>query len=103
MLFRSVANPSCDWKYVAWTIMCKRANAAVYVEEERLEEVRNRIERGAAELRPWEFISQYESTVGSVQVSSRLIVCGYQFADRRGSELAALFTRAIAELKEASP
>jgi aspartate/tyrosine/aromatic aminotransferase len=74
--------------------MCERANAAVYVEEQRLEEVRNWIGRGAAELRPMEFISA--STSG-------LIVCGYQFSDREPSELAALFTRAIAELKEASP
>jgi hypothetical protein len=101
-LAHTVANPSCDWKYVAWTIMCRRANAAVYVEEGRLEKVRNRLEGGAAELRPWEFISQYESRVGSAQVSSGLIVCGYQFSDRQGSDLAALFTRAIAELKEAS-
>jgi hypothetical protein len=91
------APPSCDWKYVAWRIMCKRANAAVYVEEGRLEEVRNMLERGSAVLRPWEFISHYRSTF-----SSGLIVCGYQFSYRRGSELAALFTRAIAELKEAS-
>jgi hypothetical protein len=82
---------------VAWTIMCKRANAAVYVEEGRLEEVRNMLKRGGTVLRPWEFISHYTSTF-----SSGLIVCGYQFSYRRGSELAALFTRAIAELKEAS-
>ena len=35
--------------------MCQRANAAVYVEERRLEEVGKSIERGAAELRPHEF------------------------------------------------
>ena len=92
--------------------MCERVNAAVYVEEARLEEVRNGLERGAASLRPWEFISQYESRVGLVLMSSGLIVCGYQFSDfhpyeppaiyRRRSELTSLFTRAIAELKEAS-
>jgi hypothetical protein len=91
------APPSCDWKYVAWMILCKRANAAVYVEEGRLEEVRNSLKSGGAVLRPWEFISHYTSTF-----SSGLIVCGYQFSYRRSSELAALFTRAIAELKEAS-
>jgi hypothetical protein len=37
------------------------------------------------------------------KASSGLIVCGYQFSDREPCELAALFTRAIAELKEASP
>jgi hypothetical protein len=56
------APPSCDWNYVAWRIMCKRANAAVYVEEGRLEEVRNSLKRGGAVLRPWEFISHYTST-----------------------------------------
>src|SRR5262245_51516542 len=96
---------SCGWKYTAWRIMLERANAAVYVEEARLEEVRNSLERGAATLRPWEFISQYESRVGSVLMSSGLIVCGYQFSDfhpyddpaiyRRRSELTSLFTRAI--------
>jgi len=35
--------------------------------------------------------------------TSELSVCGYQFSDREPSELAALFTRAIAELKEVSP
>jgi hypothetical protein len=95
------ATPSCDWKYVAWRIMCQRANAAVYVEEGRLEEVRNRLERGATELRPFEFISHY-STTCSGQASTGLIVCGYQFSWGRGSDLAALFTRAIAALKEAS-
>jgi hypothetical protein len=98
------APPSCDWKYVAWTIMCKRANAAVYVEEGRLEEVRNMLKRDqSAVLRPMEFISHYGTSLPVPgQASTGLIVCGYQFSDRRGSELAALFARAIAELKEAS-
>lgn len=88
----------CDWKYLAWRIMCQRANAAVYVEEGRLETVRHGIERGAAELRPTEYISQY----GGSDVSGGLIVCGYQFSDHRPRELAALFTRAIAELRAAT-
>ena len=95
------ATPSCDQKYWAWRIMCQRANAAVYVEEGRLEAVRNGIQRGAAELRPYEYISRYERRA-SWEVSTGLIVCGYQFSDRQPSELAALFTRAIAELKAAS-
>lgn len=78
--------------------MCQHANAAVYVEEGRLETVRHGIERGAAELRPWEFISQF----GGSHVSGGLIVCGYQFSDRRPQDLAALFSNAIAELKAAS-
>ncbi|HKE05757.1 MAG TPA: hypothetical protein VKE91_17020 [Blastocatellia bacterium] len=94
------ATPSCDWKYEAWTIMCKRANAAVYIEEGRLETVRNMVKNGAAELRPMEFISRY-STTAAGRASSGLIVCGYQFSHRQPEELAELFAGAIAELKAA--
>jgi hypothetical protein len=94
------STPSCDWKYRAWRIMCQRANAAVYVEEGRLEAVRNSLKRGAAQLRPMEFISQY-STSAPGRASTGLIVCGYQFSGRRRGDLAELFTRAIAELKVA--
>lgn len=92
------ATPSCDWKYTAWKIMCQRANAAVYIEEVRLERVRNGIKRGAAELRPMEFISRY-GTNSAGRASTGLIVCGYQFSDRQPGELAELLTRAMAELK----
>jgi hypothetical protein len=94
------AHPSCDWKNSAWRIMCQRANAAVYVEDGRLEAVSNGIKRGAAALRPMEFISQYRTT-NPLQASTGLIVCGYQFSDRQPGDLAELFTRAIAELKTA--
>ena len=94
------AAPRCDWKYRAWRVMCQRANAAVYVEEGRLEAVRDSLERGAAELRPMEFISQYRVDAAG-RASTGLIVCGYQFSGRRRGDLAALFTRAIAELKAA--
>jgi|SRR5215471_163807 len=95
------ATPSCDHKYTAWTIMCKRVNAAIYVEEGRLERVRNDINRGVAELRPMEFISQY-SVNAPGRVSMGLIVCGYQFSGRAPGDLAELFTRAIAELRAES-
>jgi len=93
------AGPGCDWKYLAWRIMCERPNASVYVEEGRLEEVRNGIVHGAAELRPFEFISKFGKQDASRVWSTGLIVCGYQFSDRQPSDLAELFTRAIAELK----
>ncbi len=99
-LTHTVANPSCSWKYVAWTLMCKRANAAVYVEDGQLEAVRRSIERGAAQLRPCDQISHYKVEAPG-QVSTGLIVCGYQFADRQPAELAELFKRAIAELRAA--
>jgi hypothetical protein len=91
------STPVCDWRYRAWKIMCERANAAVYVEEARLVEVRNRLAGGAAELRSGEFISEYAGTNGS-----GLIICGYEFPNRAGSELANLFTSAIAELRQTS-
>lgn len=95
------ATARCDWKYSAWRIMCQRANAAVYIEEGRLRAVQNGIERGAAQLRPMEFISQYSTNATGV-ASTGLIVCGYQFSDRQPGDLAELFTRAIAELSSPS-
>ena len=92
--------PSCDWKYWAWRIMCQRANAAIYIEEVRLEGVRNGVKRGAAELRPMEFISKYGKIVQG-QKTTGLIVCGYQFSERQPEELSELFTSAIAKLKGA--
>jgi hypothetical protein len=71
-------------------------------EEGRLEAVRNAIAQGSAELRPFEFISQYELGSGGHVLDSGLIVCGYQFSDRKPSELAKRFTSAIAALRPAS-
>ena len=99
-LAHKVANPTCDYKYSAWRIMCERPNAAVYVEEARLEKARDGILRGAAELRHMEFISRYETTAPG-QAAFGLIVCGYPFSNRQPDELAVLFTRGIAELKGA--
>jgi hypothetical protein len=92
------ATPSCEWKYTAWRVMCHRADAAVYVGEGRLEAVRDSLQRGAAQLRPMEFISQY-STTAEGRASTGLIVFGYQFSGRRRGDLAGLFTRAMAELR----
>ena len=80
--------------------MCRRPDAAVYVEGGRLGAVRDSLRRGAAQLRPMEFISAY-STKAAGRESAGLIVCGYQFSGRRRGELAELFTRAIAELRAA--
>lgn len=95
-------NFNCNWKYSAWGEMCERANAAVYIEEGRLEAVRNSIAQGSAELRPFEFISEYGLESGGYVLDSGLIVCGYQFSDRKPSDLAKLFTSAIAALRAAS-
>ena len=85
--------------------MCERPNAAVYVEEAQLQEVRKALERGAAALRPMGSISRYEKSVnagtGMILLEKGLIVCGYQFSDREPKDLAALLTKAIEELKAA--
>jgi hypothetical protein len=94
------ATPSCGWKYEAWRIMCRRPDAAVYVEQGRLGAVRDGLKRGAAQLRPMEFISEYRTTAAGRE-SAGLIVCGYQFSGRHRGGLAELFTRAVAELKAA--
>ena len=94
------ATPNCDWKYWSWRIMCQRPNAAIFIEEGRLERVRNGVKRGAAELRSMEFISKYSMT-GPGRETTGLIVCGYKFSERQPAELAELFTSAIAKLKDA--
>ncbi len=52
-LAHTVANPSCSWKYVAWSLMCKRTNAAIFIEDGQLEGVSRSIgrRRAAAPLR----------------------------------------------------
>lgn len=83
------ANPgvSCDWKYPAWNVMCRKANAAFYIEEARLREVQAMLLRGAAELRSFEFISEYGLPRAR---PSGLIVCGYEFEGMTGADLARL-------------
>ena len=91
----------CDYKYTAWNIMCRRSNAAVYIEEDRLEEVRAGVARGAAGLRPWEFISSYTGQDIQGQPTMGITLCGYEFPGLQRRELAALFAQAIEDLKAA--
>jgi hypothetical protein len=95
-----VPSPQCDQIYTAWKVMCKRANAAVFVEEARLEEVRTWLGRGSAQLRHAEYISQYGSRADGKQ-STGVILCGYEFPGRTTSELADMFKSAIDELRPA--
>ncbi len=81
--------------------MCRRSNAAVYIEEDRLEDVRAGVARGAASLRPWEFISSYTGRDTQGQPATGIILCGYDFPGLHPGELAALFGRAIEDLKSA--
>lgn len=101
-LAHRIASPVCNWKYLAWDVMCRRANPAVYIEDDELEAVRKGIERGAVEIRPYGYISQYGGRQDSSERGSGLIVCGYEFPGIEASEISALFTQAIAELRAAS-
>jgi len=89
-----VPNPKCDQVYLAWRVMCKRANAAVFIEEARLDEVRYWLGLGSAQLRHAEYISQYRSGA-SGRESTGMILCGYVFPGRTLSELADLLGEAI--------
>lgn len=101
-LAHTIANPSCDHKYVAWRLMCKRINAAIYIEDGQLERMSKSIAPyGAAHLRPCDQISYYKMEAPGV-VKTGLIVCGYEFADRQPGELAELLNRAIKELRAGS-
>jgi hypothetical protein len=100
-LVHTIANPSCDWKYVAWTIMCKHPNASIYIEDVQLEAVSKSLEGGAAQVWPCDQISQYKM-VAPDRVETGLIVCGYEFAGSQPGDLAELFRRAFKELRAES-
>jgi len=92
-------NPDCNLRYRAWAILCARANAAVYLEEDRLERVRAGVERGAAEAHPGNFISAFRR--GGGQPGSGLIICGYTLEGRQPEEFVALLARGILALRDA--
>jgi len=92
-----VSSPNCDLIYPAWAIMCRRAHAAVYIEDGRLEEVSTWILRGAAQLRPREYISEYHR--GDAETG--LIICGYTLSNHQPVELADLIDTAIDKLRSA--
>ena len=93
------AEPDCNLIYRAWAILCARANAAVYLEEDRLERVRAGVERGAAEVHRGNFISVFRR--GGRQPGSGLIICGYTLEGRQPEELVALLARATAAWRDA--
>jgi hypothetical protein len=60
--------------------MCERPNAAVYIEEAQILKVSKDVERGAAELCPWNSFRYEECQFwGRYWLAHGLIVCGYHF------------------------
>jgi hypothetical protein len=91
--------PSCDLKYVEWSVMCDRENAAAFVEESRLAEFRAAVLRGRAEVHAGHpmGVTDFRSSAPA----SGLLICGYALQDRRLEELAALLAKASTELQNA--
>jgi hypothetical protein len=97
-----VTHPVCDYKNLDWNVLCRRSNAAVFIEEDKLEAVRAEVAHGAAALRPWESINTYGGQDGlQGRPVSGIILCGYDFPDLQPNELAGALGRAIAELNRA--
>lgn len=92
--------PTCNAKYVEWSVMCERELATAYVEESRLEDLRTSVLKGAAEVHAGHpaGITYYRSTGPS---GSGLLVFGYSLRDRGLEEFAAVVSAAETELKNA--
>ena len=91
--------PDCNLKYVEWSVMCEREQAAAFVEESRLAGFREAVLRGRAELHAGHpmGVTFFRSSVPA----SGLLICGYSLQDRRLEDLAALLEAASIALENA--
>src|SRR5262245_24790500 len=88
---------NCDVAYTAWRVLCERPNAAIYIEEEQLDKVSESLIRfGTAELRKWEFISNFWAGVQPPSPPTGVIIGGYSFGGRQASDLGKLLINARA-------
>lgn len=92
--------PSCDLSHVEWAVLCARENAAIYVEESRLESFRAAVLRGAAEVFPGHGagVSRFQGSAGS-----GLLIGGYEFNGVQPANLAALLEQASLQLSRDAP
>jgi hypothetical protein len=88
---------TCGLRFASHAVLCARANAAVYLEEDILGRVRDGIARGNAEQN---LIISYVQGRPSERTRG-LIIGGYTFDGRQPSELMALVERGTSELKNA--
>lgn len=92
--------PSCHLSHLEWAILCARENAAIYVEESRLESFRAAVLRGAAEVFPGHGagVSWFRGTAGT-----GLLIGGYEFNGVQPADLAALLEQASLHLSKDAP
>ena len=90
---------SCDLIYVEWSILCAKDDAAMYIEESRLVEVRNAILRCCATIHPGHGPG---ITTFSAGHDRGLLIGGYELFGRQPSDLAAMLDTA-AELLKGAP
>ena len=94
--------PSCNLIYVEWAILCERDNAAVYIEESRLAEVRAAVLRGAAEIHRGQGagISRFGFS-GPRGEGGGMLIGGYTFYEKEPADVVALLDAALALLTDA--
>jgi hypothetical protein len=88
---------SCTLRFWSHSVLCGRANAAIFFEEGVLPRVRDGVVRGNAEHN---LIISYRSRMRNTERIG-LIIGGYQFADRERSELVTLIEQGISQLEGA--
>lgn len=91
--------PNCNLSHVKWAILCSRDDAALYIEESRLPEVRAALLRGSAEIHrghPAGITTFYSSSNGG-----GILVGGYSLYDRQLAELMTMLDTAADLLRDA--
>jgi hypothetical protein len=91
-----VPNPDCNLIFRSHAILCARANAAIYFEEDSFQRVRAGLERGNAEQS-----LIFSFTAGASANSTGLVIGGYNFPGHQPQELITMLDRAMSELKNA--
>ena len=91
--------PDCDLKHVEWSVMCARENAAVYLEEARIEAVRIQVLQGSVSIFPGHSvgITRFGGTMGS-----GTLLAGYLLYGVTSEQLSAALEAAGSELKRLS-
>ena len=91
--------PSCNLSHVKWAILCGRDDAALYIEEDRLAEVRKGVLRGSVEIH-----RGHPSGIAWFSDSRRgegILIGGYSLYELQLSDLAAMLDVAANLLKDA--
>ena len=91
--------PDCRLKYVEWSILCDREQAAVYIEETRLPAFRTAVASGKAEVHEGH---PYGVTyISSGGYGNGILIGGYCLYGPQLSDLVALLDAADAQLRSA--